>query len=166
MLLFGAEPEHGLDHGAVVPTAVEQDHLAAAGELGHIPLEVPLRPLLLGRLAEGHHAVVLLVHVAGDAADGAALSRRIAALEHHDHALRLAFEVALQLQQLHLIGLEGLFPRVALDELGGPPSLLLEFGLQAADQRDELVHRTARQFVGTAPRLRVGCCVHRSSIRL
>ncbi|MEZ5139374.1 MAG: hypothetical protein R2711_11580 [Acidimicrobiales bacterium] len=53
VLLGRAEPEDGLDHGPVVPGAVEQDDLPAGGELGDVALEVPLRALLGGRRCRG-----------------------------------------------------------------------------------------------------------------
>ena len=56
VLLVGAEAHHALHAGAVVPTAVEQHHLARRGQLRHVALEVPLRLLALGRRAQGHHA--------------------------------------------------------------------------------------------------------------
>jgi hypothetical protein len=45
---------------------------------------------------------VLLVHVPGDPPDRAALARRVAPLEQHDHAHVLHLEVLLQLEQLDL----------------------------------------------------------------
>ena len=46
VFLVGAEPEDRFDHRPVVPTAVEQHHLAATRELGHVSLEIPLAALL------------------------------------------------------------------------------------------------------------------------
>src|SRR6266545_4013794 len=40
-LRFAAETHDPLDAGAVVPGAVEQDHVAGGGEMLHIALEVP-----------------------------------------------------------------------------------------------------------------------------
>ena len=45
VFLVGAESEHRLDHCAVVPGPIEQDHLPALGELGHVALQVPLGAL-------------------------------------------------------------------------------------------------------------------------
>src|SRR3974377_1803462 len=45
-----AEPEHLLDPGAVVPTAVEQGHLARPRALLDVALEVPLCALSVTRL--------------------------------------------------------------------------------------------------------------------
>ena len=52
VLLVGAEAHHVLDAGAVVPGAVEQHDLAGRRQVGDVALEVPLRPLALGRRAE------------------------------------------------------------------------------------------------------------------
>jgi hypothetical protein len=52
---------------------------------------------------------VLLVHVAGDPPDRPTLARGVATLEEHDHPAVLVLQVALQLEQLHLVGLELFF---------------------------------------------------------
>gem|GEM_PF-5693543 len=49
----------------------------------HVALQVPLAALLVGRLAESNHPVVLIVHVAGDPADRATSARSITPLEDH-----------------------------------------------------------------------------------
>ena len=49
MLLLGAVAHHPLDVRAVVPAAVEQDHLPGGRQVLDVPLEVPLRLLALGR---------------------------------------------------------------------------------------------------------------------
>ena len=51
VLVIAAETEDALDHGAVVPAAVEQHHLASTRHLTNIFLEEPLRLLFLGRFA-------------------------------------------------------------------------------------------------------------------
>jgi hypothetical protein len=45
-----------LDAGAVVPTAIEQHHLAGRGQMRDVPLKVPLGPLAVGRLRERDEA--------------------------------------------------------------------------------------------------------------
>ena len=110
-------PKIGLDDRPVVPTAVEQDHLAAGRELCDVPLEVPLGALLDRGLAQRDDAVVLLVHVPGDPTDRAALAGGVAPLEQHDHATVVVLEVALQRQQLDLVRLELLVPAMALQRL-------------------------------------------------
>src|SRR5690606_40302307 len=49
VLLGGAEAHDGLDHGAVVPAAVEEDDLARVRQVLEVALEVPLPLLRLGR---------------------------------------------------------------------------------------------------------------------
>ena len=49
VLLVGAEAHHSLDPGAVVPGAVEEDHLAGRGQMLDVALKVPLGALALGR---------------------------------------------------------------------------------------------------------------------
>jgi len=56
VLLLGAEAHDVLHAGAVVPAAVEQHHLPAAGSCVHVALEIPLRLLAVARRAQGHHA--------------------------------------------------------------------------------------------------------------
>ena len=53
VLVVRAEAHHVLDAGAVVPAAVEQDHLACRGQVCDVTLEVPLRPLALPRRGPG-----------------------------------------------------------------------------------------------------------------
>ena len=121
VLLVGAEAEDRLHHRAVVPGAVEQDHLPAVRELGDVALEVPLPALLLGRLAERDDAVVLGVHVARDAPDRPALARGVAALEQDDHAPLLGLEVLLELQQLDLERLERALRAALAHRAASPP---------------------------------------------
>src|SRR3712207_6967864 len=47
-LLVGAEAHDPLDPGAVVPGAVEQNHLPGTGQVGDVALEVPLPAFPLG----------------------------------------------------------------------------------------------------------------------
>src|SRR6266404_3676002 len=74
ILLVGAEAHHPLDPGAVVPAAVEQDHLAARRQMGDVALKVPLSALLLGRRAERHDAADARVEALADPLDDAALA--------------------------------------------------------------------------------------------
>src|SRR6185436_18836463 len=45
---------HPLDAAAVVPAAVEDDHLAGGRQVGDVALEVPLGALALGRRGQRH----------------------------------------------------------------------------------------------------------------
>ena len=84
VLLRRAEAHDALDAGAVVPAAVEQDHLPGGRQVGDVALEVPLRALALGRRAEGDDADDARVRPLDDPLDRAALAGRVAALEQHD----------------------------------------------------------------------------------
>src|SRR5580698_7290706 len=55
ILCLGAEAHDPLDAGAVIPTAVEEHHLAGRGQMRYIALEVPLRFLALSRRAQSHY---------------------------------------------------------------------------------------------------------------
>src|SRR5262245_15163370 len=99
---FRAEPHHPLDAGAVVPAAVEQHDLPAGWKVGHIALEVPLCALALVGRGQRGDAADARVEALGDALDHAALSRRVAALEDHDHLELLMLHPVLQLHELAL----------------------------------------------------------------
>ena len=49
VLLVGTKTHHPLDSGAVVPTAVKQDHFASRREVRDVALEIPLRALAVIR---------------------------------------------------------------------------------------------------------------------
>ena len=105
-----AEAHHPFDPGAVVPRPVEQHDLAGGRQVGDVALEVPLRPLPLGRRGQGDDAGDAGVQVLRDALDRPALAGRVAALEDDDDALpRRAHplleldELALEPQQLGLV---------------------------------------------------------------
>src|SRR5215471_15251960 len=55
-----AKAEHALDAGAVIPRAIEHDHVAGRGKVLDIALEIPLAALGFGRLRQryrrGHGA--------------------------------------------------------------------------------------------------------------
>ena len=99
---LAGEAHHPLDAGAVVPGAVEQHDLAAGRQMRDVALEVPLRPLALGRRRQGDDAADARVEALGDALDGAALARRVAALEQHDQLVAGVLHPVLQLDQLRL----------------------------------------------------------------
>ena len=82
VLVGRAEAHHLLDAGAVVPTAVEQDDLAGARQVGDVALEVPLRPLALGGAGSASMRRDARVEVLSDALDRAALAGCVATLEH------------------------------------------------------------------------------------
>ncbi len=81
-LLLGAEAHHRLDPGPVVPAAVEDHDLAGGREVAHVPLDVHLRLLPLGRRRQRDHPEHPRAHPLGDPPDRAALAGRVPALEH------------------------------------------------------------------------------------
>src|SRR6185436_15546751 len=110
VLVLRAEAHDVLDAGAVVPGAVEQDHLARRRQVRDVALEVPLRALALRRRAEGDDAHDPRVRLRRDALDRAALAGRVAALEEHrdleagvDDPLLQAHELRLQALELLLV---------------------------------------------------------------
>ena len=120
IFFFGTEAEHRLHHRPVVPAAVEENDLAAPGELCDIPLEEPLGALLLGGFAQCHHPVAFFVHVTGDPPDGAPFTGSIPAFENDNHALSGLFQRFLHLDQFRLIGPQFQLPAVALQRLAVP----------------------------------------------
>ncbi len=74
----------------------------AAGQVSDVTLEVPLRALTLGGLLERDDAGAARVQVLHEALDGAALARRVTALEHDDVTQPVRLAPLLQLQQFDL----------------------------------------------------------------
>ena len=77
-----AEAHHPLDAGAVVPAAVEDDHLAGRREVRHVALDVHLGLLPLGRRGQRHDPEHPGAHPLDDPLDRAALAGGVPALEH------------------------------------------------------------------------------------
>jgi hypothetical protein len=101
-LIAGAEAHDRLDPGAVVPGAVEQHDLSRGGQVRHVPLEVPLMALALGRRLQRHDPGAARVQVLGESLDGAALARGVAALEQDDYPLAGVLDPVLELEELYL----------------------------------------------------------------
>ena len=119
VLVLGAEAHHPLDAGAVVPTAVEEDHLAAGRQLGDVALEVPLAALSLGRLAERHRAHHARVGSFGDPLDHATLAGGVAPLEEHRNPQASVDDPLLQPHQLLLKAGKLLLVLLLGEKLGG-----------------------------------------------
>jgi hypothetical protein len=113
VLLLSAEAHNGLDHGAVIPTAVKQHDLAGMGEVLDVALHVQFSQLIFSWLAQGDHAIVLLIHVARDAPDCAALPGGVTPVKEDDHLATGGLEMGLQTDEFPLVGLEFL----SVDEL-------------------------------------------------
>src|SRR4029453_11986938 len=125
VLLLGAEAHHPLDPGPVVPAAVEQDDLPGRREVGHVPLEVPLGALTLGRGSQGDDPGDTRVEALGDPLDRSTLAGRVAALEQDDHLEPGVLDPLLELDQLQLQLGQLLLVQLLL-ELGGGRLLGLE----------------------------------------
>ncbi len=68
----------------------------------HVALEVPLRLLALGGRAERHDAADARIERLGDALDGSALARGVAAFKENHYAQTFVADPFLQLDQLDL----------------------------------------------------------------
>jgi hypothetical protein len=102
VLRLAAEAHRRLDHGAVVPAAIEQHELPGGRQMGHVTLEIPLCALAIIRLGQGDHAVAAGVQLIGDRLDRAALAGRVAAFEDHQQAPAALAQPALHPGQLDL----------------------------------------------------------------
>jgi hypothetical protein len=102
VLVVGAEAHHPFDAGAVVPGAVEQRDLAGGRQVLHVALEIPLAAFQFRGLFQRDDAGAPRVQVFHEALDGAALARRVAALEQDHHLLAGFLDPGLQLEQFDL----------------------------------------------------------------
>jgi len=104
ILVFGvgAESHDPLDAGAVVPTAVEEDDLAARLEVRDVAREAPLAALALARRGKRHDAADPRIEALRDPLDGAALARRVPPLEQNDQLELPVDDPVLQLHQFLL----------------------------------------------------------------
>src|SRR5262249_18484719 len=102
MLVLAAEAHDVFDPGAVVPTAIEDDDLAAGGELLDVALHEELALLTIRRGWQGNHAKHARADALGEGLDGAALPRRIAAFEHDDDPRAGILHPILQVAKLDL----------------------------------------------------------------
>ena len=99
---LGAESHDVLDAGAVVPGAIEEDHFAGGGEVGHVALEVPLGLLAPSGRGQGDDAADAGVESFRDALDGAALAGGIAAFKQHHDTQAFMADPLLELDQFDL----------------------------------------------------------------
>ena len=102
VLGIGAEAHHPLDAGAVVPGAVEEHDLPGRGQVGDVALEVPLRPLALGRRGQRDDAAEARVERVDDALDRPALAGGVAALEDDDEPVAALADPVEHLHELEL----------------------------------------------------------------
>src|SRR5580704_14523164 len=106
IFILSAEAHDMLNAGAVVPAPVEQNDLTGRGQLGHIPLEIPLPPLPLGRRGEGDDAADAGVQRICNTPDDATLACCIPPLEDDTHLKTVVPDILLQLDQFDLQGYE------------------------------------------------------------
>ena len=102
MLFLGTKTHHMLDTRAVIPTAVEEYEFLGCRQLGDVTLKVPCAKIPIRRLAERYHAGFTWAQVLDNALDAAVLSGRVTSFQQHQNLVAAAYEVALQLDKLHL----------------------------------------------------------------
>ena len=101
-LLLGAVAHHPLDAGAVVPAAVEDQHLAGGGHVREVALDIHLGLLALGRRRQRHHPEDPRADPLGQALDDPALAGGVAALEDDDDPCARSLHPGLQMRDLDL----------------------------------------------------------------
>ncbi|MCY1497116.1 hypothetical protein D9M68_310710 [compost metagenome] len=136
-----------LHQHAAVPGTVEYGELPAPR---HVPPEAPevgLRPLILGGCGDGHGAVLARVQRSGDAADRAALARRVVALEHRHQGMATHALVAQQTVEPRLFRSE-LFLVVVLVQLAAEVEAVQQAApVQAGHERRRTGVRLAAGFL-------------------
>ena len=110
-----AEAHDVFDAGAVVPAPVEDHDFAAGGKALDIALHVHLALLAVGRRRQRDDAEDARADPLGDGLDRAALARRVAPLEHDDHAFAGLLDPILQVAELDLQLVELLLILLALE---------------------------------------------------
>jgi hypothetical protein len=85
ILGFAAKSHDAFHARAVVPTAVEQDHLSRGRQVGDIALEIPLRLFAFGWGAQGHYAADAWIQFLSDTFDGAAIAGSIAPFKQNHY---------------------------------------------------------------------------------
>src|SRR3954469_25486932 len=96
MLLFGTEPHHMFDAGAIVPAAVEDDDFARGWEMSHVSLNIQLRLFAIGWGGQGSDAEYPGADAFCNRLDRAAFPGRISALENNDNPQAFGFYPLLQ----------------------------------------------------------------------
>ncbi len=102
VFFVGAETHNLLDAGAVVPTPIKKDHFTGGGQVGDIPLEVPLRAFSFGWLCECDNPHRTRVGPLENAFYRTSLASSVSAFEDHTHLEALVTYVTLQLHQFAL----------------------------------------------------------------
>ena len=102
VLGVGAKAHYPLDPGAVVPTAIEEDHFAGRGQVSDVALEIPLAALTVTGLGERRNVNHPRIGPLGDAANHPALAGGVPALEQYDDSEALLNDPVLQAHKLDL----------------------------------------------------------------
>src|SRR5262249_5642326 len=119
VLLRRAEAHHVLHAGAVVPTAVEDHHLARRWKVLKVSLHVELGLFTVRRRGERRDAEHARAEALGDGANRPAFARPIPTFEHDDDPQPLLSDVALQITEPHLQLSQGFFVFAPLHRLPG-----------------------------------------------
>src|SRR3954468_8027322 len=101
-LLLVDKTHHALNTGAVVPTAVEDDDLAAGGKTLDIALDEHLRLFAFRRRRQRHNAKDAGADTLSQRLDRTALAGSIAPFEHNDDLKTLRLHPFLQIAKLDL----------------------------------------------------------------
>ena len=101
-LFLGAVAHDALDSGAVVPAAVEDQHLAGGGHVSEVALDIHLGLLALGRRRQRHHPEDPRADPLGQALDDPALAGGVAAFEDDDDPRARSLHPGLQMRDLDL----------------------------------------------------------------
>src|SRR5262249_46287224 len=96
------EAHDGLDAGAVVPTAVEDDDLAGSRKMLHVALQVVLGLFAIRGSRQRDHPEHSWADPFGDRTNGPSLTGAVAPFEHDDDPQARLFDPFLQVAELDL----------------------------------------------------------------
>ena len=102
ILFVCAKAHNPFDPGSVVPTPVEEDHLACRREMGGVTLEIPLTALPFRRHAKGDNAAGPRVEALRNALDDPTFSCGVPSFEQDDDFELLVLDPFLEFDKLDL----------------------------------------------------------------
>ena len=101
-LLLGGKTHDGLNAGAIVPTAIEDNDLAAGWKLFDVTLNIHLAPLPLGGRRQSHDTENARADPLGERFDRAALTGGVSPFERDDDLQAFMLDPILQAAKLDL----------------------------------------------------------------